>query len=74
MGETANQDKRDLLIAKLYRVLKTITQYETPDQLRRMSRKQWGLDYEEALGYSYENIQQVAKNAIRGIRLPKGKP
>lgn len=38
--------------------------YMTPDQLRRNSEKEYGLDYEEALGYAYENIQQDAKNAI----------
>ena len=76
MGESviaAKSEKKDLLIAKLYKALKTITQYETPDQLRRSSHKQWGLDYEEALGYAYENIQQTAKDAIKGVRLPKVK-
>jgi hypothetical protein len=66
-------DKKDLVIVKLYDALKRITKYQTPDQLRRNSGKEWGLDYEEALGYAYENIQQEAKNAIRGIRLPKVK-
>lgn len=64
-------DKKDLVIVKLYTALKRIAKYETPDQLRRNSHKDWGLDYEEALGYSYENIQQEAKNAIKGVRLPK---
>lgn len=43
-------------------------EYQTPDQLRRSSNKQWGLDYQEALEYSYENVQQEARAAIRGIR------
>ena len=63
--------KDQLTIIRLYHALKEITKYETPDKLRRSSQKQWGLDYEEALGYSYENIQQVAKNAIRGVRIPR---
>lgn len=46
--------------------------YQTPDQLRRSSQREWGLDYEEALEYAYDNIQQLAKNAIKGLRKPKG--
>lgn len=67
-------DNKDLVIVKLYDALKRITKYQTPDQLRRNSGKEWGLDYEEALGYAYENIQQTAKDAIKGVRQPKGKP
>lgn len=65
--------KEQQTIIRLYDALKTITKYQTPDQLRRSSQKSWGLDYEEALGYAYENIQGTAKNAIKGVRIPKGK-
>lgn len=57
--------------ARMYAALKTIIRYQTPDQLRRQSQRHYGLDYEEALGYAYENIQQTAKNAVKGVRLPK---
>jgi len=67
------QDKKDELIVRLYTALKTITQYETPDRLQRTSEKEWGLPWEEALSCSYENIQQTAKDAIKGIRLPRPK-
>ena len=66
--------KDQLTILRLYGALKTITRYQTPNQLRRQSEKDYGLDYEEALGYAYENIQQTAKNAIKGVRRPKDKP
>lgn len=47
------------------------TDYQTPDQLQRNSEKQIGLEYEEALEMSYENIQSTAKAAIKGVKLPK---
>lgn len=58
-------------IIRLHWALKTIKEYQTPDKLRKSSQKDWGCDYEEALAYAYENIQQTAKNAIAGIRVPK---
>lgn len=42
--------------------------YQSPDQLRRNSGKEYGLDYEEALEMAYENMQQTAKEAVRGVR------
>ena len=76
MGESVIADqsaKKDIVIARLYYALKRITKYQSPDQLRRNSRKDWGCEYEEAIEYSYENIQQEAKDAIKGVRVPKVK-
>lgn len=57
---------------RLYTALKLIAKaYQTPKQIRRNSEKKYGLPYEEALEYAYENIQQEASNAIRGVRVPK---
>lgn len=42
--------------------------YQTPDYLRRMSERQYGLDYEEALEMAYENIQSEAAAVIKGVR------
>ena len=48
---------------RLYTALKLIAKaYQTPAQIRRNR---------EALEYAYENIQQEARNAIRGVRAPK---
>ena len=59
---------------RMHNALKLIAKgYKTPDQLRRSSEKEYGLDYEEALGYSYENIQETAKQAIKGVRHIKPK-
>ncbi|WP_186095650.1 hypothetical protein [Burkholderia gladioli] len=59
---------------RLYTALKVIaTAYQTPAQIRRTSEKKWGLPYCEALEYAYENIQQEARNAIKGVRIPKPK-
>lgn len=41
--------------------------YQTPQQLRRGSEKQYGLDADEAIEYAYENIQQEAKEAVAGV-------
>lgn len=45
--------------------------YQTPTQLRKSSDKQYGLDYEEALEMSYENIQNTAAAAVKGIKEAK---
>mgnify|MGYP000139215778 FL=1 len=38
--------------------------------------KDWGLSYDEALEMAYENIQEIAKRAVKGVKdipqLPKG--
>lgn len=54
---------------RMYDALKTIaTGYQTPEQLRRNSKGQYGLGYEETLEMAYENIQQLAKDATRNVR------
>lgn len=59
-------------LEKLYGALKRIARdYQSPRQLERSADKQWGLGYIEALEMAYENIQAEAKNAIKGVRLPK---
>lgn len=45
--------------------------YQSSDVLRKRAPKDWGVDYEEALEMSYENIQHDAERAIRGKRRPK---
>ena len=56
---------------RLYDTLKCIARgYQTTDQLRKESEKRYGLEYHEALEYAYENIQQEAKFAIKGVRRP----
>ena len=56
-------------ILKMYSALKTITQYQSPEKLRKDSKKEWGVDFTDAIEMSYENIQQTAKDAIKGIRI-----
>ncbi|MGA7885253.1 MAG: hypothetical protein WCA44_05875 [Acidobacteriaceae bacterium] len=53
---------------QMYQALKRILTYQTPDQLRRSSCKKWGREYEEALEYSYENIQGEARSGLKGVR------
>jgi hypothetical protein len=59
---------------RLYGALRRIAKdYQTPAQLRRNAERQYGLSYHEALEYAYENILNDAKQAIRGVRMPKPK-
>lgn len=59
----------------LFDALKRIGRdYMTPDQIRRAAAKEHGgPNYEEYLEMSYENIQQTAQNAIRGLRIKRPK-
>jgi hypothetical protein len=58
---------------RLYDALKKIGKYMTPDQIRRDSgdKGSVGLDYEEYLEMSYENIQAEAKRATHGVRIKR---
>lgn len=58
-------------VVRLHAALKRITQYQSPDRLRRDSEKDWGLGYEEALEYAYENVLSEAASAIKGLRVAK---
>lgn len=53
---------------RLFDALKRITRYNSPDELRRVSEKRYGLDGSEAIEMAYENVLQEARNAIKGIR------
>ncbi|TXK52344.1 hypothetical protein FVR03_01120 [Pontibacter qinzhouensis] len=55
---------------KMLLTLKMIAKgYGTTAQIRKNSERDYGLDYEEALEMAYENIQQDAKNCVKGIKL-----
>jgi soluble cytochrome b562 len=53
---------------KMRNALIEITKYQTPDKLHRDSKKDWGVEFEEALEMAYENIQSTAKYAVKGVR------
>lgn len=48
-----------------------VYQYETPGRIRATCQKAWGLEYEEALGMAYENLQSEARKAVKGVRLKR---
>ena len=55
-----------------YDALKRISKnYQTPDQLRRNSERDFGCSYHEALEMAYENLQWEAARTIKGKRRPK---
>jgi len=54
--------------------LERIKRYDTVAQLRRQSERSYGLEFEEALEYAYENVIEEAKAALRGVRKPKPNP
>lgn len=60
-------------IERLVGALRRITAYDSPDKLRRSSEKQWGLPFEEAMEMAYDNIQQEARSALRGVRIQRAK-
>lgn len=55
---------------RMYDAMKEITRYQTTNQFRKGSNSDWGLDYEEALEMAYENIQETAKRAVKGLKRP----
>ena len=66
MNMTPLQQKQfNQMLAILTRIAKS---YQTPKQLRRSAEKEFGLDYQEALEMSYENMQEDAKHAIKGVK------
>ncbi len=68
---TATPHKRLEREQRMYDALREIAKgYQTPAQLRKNSEKQYGLCYEEALEFSYENVQTTAARAIQGMRRP----
>lgn len=56
---------------QMYNALQRIKSYQTPEQLRKNSERDWGLDYQETIGMAYENIRQEAKDGLKNVRLPK---
>lgn len=56
---------------KLYAALKRIRAYSSPDDLRRVAEKRYGLEGDEAIEMAYENVLQEATNALKGYRPPR---
>jgi hypothetical protein len=60
---------------QLYTALQKIAkEFLTAEELHRRSEKLYGLPYHEALEMAYDNMQNTAKAALRGIRRPKDTP
>ena len=70
-AKPAAADKTAQAIQRLYGALATIARYQSTDHLRKHSHRDWGVGYEEALEMAYENVQETARQAIKGVRLPK---
>jgi len=62
------KQKRDY--TNMYNTLVRIKSYDSPAKLRKQSRGDWGLDFEDAIEMSYENIQLEAKHGIKGVYTP----
>lgn len=59
---------------RYFDTLKRIARYQSPESLRRGAAKkepEWGIPYEEALEYAYENVIAEARSATKGRRRPK---
>jgi hypothetical protein len=56
---------------RIYDALRCIARdYEKSDKLIAHAQERYGLDPIEALQMAYDNIQQTAKDALKGIRNP----
>lgn len=56
---------------KLFDALKRITRYSDPDQLRKRAEKLYGLSFEEAIEYAYDNVREEAAQAVKGVRIKR---
>ena len=52
----------------LYTLKKIASDYQTSSQMRKNANKDWGVDFEDAIEMAYDNIQQEAKLATKGIK------
>lgn len=54
---------------RLYDALKRIVGSHPPERLQDSKSLRCGLDYQEALEMSYDNVRAEAKRAIHGVRI-----
>jgi len=66
--KTQITEKQKAQFNLMLEALKAIKAYQSPSKLRKESEKDWGLEYEEALEMSYENIQATATMACKNIK------
>jgi len=66
--KTQITEKQKVQFNLMLEALKTIKAYQSPSRLRKDSEKDWGLEYEDALEMSYENIQATAALACKNIK------
>ena len=66
-----NLSKMERDFGQMYIALQRIKKYDTPERMRRESEKDWGLQFDECIEMAYENIQQEAKNGLKGVRIPE---
>lgn len=71
-GERTYSDRGLCIVRGYFDALRHIDKdFMTSDQLRRNAEKMYGLPFEEALEMAYDNMQDVARRAVRGKRRPK---
>jgi hypothetical protein len=69
MSTKAMTEKQRQQFNRMRHTLKKIYKYyQTPDQLRRNSEKDYGLGFQESLEMAYENLQSEAQYAVKGIK------
>lgn len=57
-------------IILMWATLKEISKYQSPQKLKRRAKKQYGLSGDEAIEMAYENVIELAKRAVAGIKKP----
>ncbi len=58
-------DQFNIMLATLKKISKG---YATTEYLRKNSEKQYGLEFEECIEITYDNIQQDAKQACKSVK------
>lgn len=67
-------DSDQAKLRRLYDALHTITQYDSPEKLRKRAEKDYGLTGDEAIEMAYENVLETARQTIKNMRRPPGEP
>lgn len=53
---------------RLYNALRRIKAYDSPERLRRHCDKDFGLTFDEAIEFAYDNVREEARQALMGVR------
>lgn len=66
------EEKRLANAQRMYDALQRIAKlFYTSEEIQRRGEALYGLPWQEVLEMTYDNMQQTARDALKGIRRPK---